>query len=240
MWDNFLKLNLNIILFNLAKRLTEKQKEEIKINFLDYQSVEFLSEKFNCTKTTIIRNLKKSLGEIKYKEILNRLNATFDTKDEKLLENDNRFTNEKNKINKLDDTSISIGRSNEDKINPFESFIEITPLDHDFEDVYQKDISSIPLSEIKLPNVVFLIVKKEIELETKYLKDYPEWQFLPQNDLKRKTIEIHFDLKTAKRICNKDQKVIKVPNTDVFRIVAPILISRGISRLVSAENLISI
>ena len=225
---------------NLAKRLTEKQKEEIKINFLDNQSVEFLSEKFNCTKTTIIRNLKKSLGEIKYKEILNRLNATFDLKNENLLVNDNQQINEKNKINKTDDTSISINISNEDKINPFESFIEITPLDHNFEAVSQKDISSIPLSEIKLPNMVFLIVKKEIELETKYLKDYPEWQFLPQNDLQRKTIEIHFDLKTAKRICNKDQKVIKVPNTDVFRIVAPILMSRGISRIVTAENLISI
>ena len=225
---------------NLAKRLTEKQKEEIKINFLDNQSVEFLSEKFNCTKTTIIRNLKKSLGEIKYNEILNRLNATFDLKNKNLLENDNQQINEINKINKSDDTSISIGISNEDKINPFESFIEITPLDHDFEAVSQKDISSIPLSEIKLPNMVFLIVKKEIELETKYLKDYPEWQFLPQNDLKRKTIEIHFDLKTAKRMCNKDQKVIKVPNTDVFRIVAPILMSRGISRIVTAENLISI
>ena len=224
----------------MAKRLTEKQKEEIKINFLDNQSVEFLSERFNCTKTTIIRNLKKSLGEIKYKEILDRLNVTFDYKDEKLLENKNQLTNEKNKINNPKDTSLSIGRLNKEKINPFESFIEITPLDHDFEDVSQKDISSIPLSEIKLPNMVFLIVKKEIELETKYLKDYPEWQFLPQNDLKRKTIEIHFDLKTAKRMCNKDQKVLKVPNTDVFRIVAPILMSRGISRIVTAENLISI
>ena len=222
----------------MAKRLSEKQKEEIKINFLDNQSVEILSEKFNCTKTTIIRNLKKSLGEKKYKEILNRLNESFDIEGENLLENNNKQTFEENIIKKTEDTSIGI--SNEDKVSPFESFIEITPLDHDFEDVSQKDISSIPLSEIKLPNMVFLIVKKEIELETKYLKDYPEWQFLPQNDLKRKTIEIHFDLKTAKRMCNKDQKVIKVPNTDVFRIVAPILISRGISRIVTAENLISI
>ena len=222
----------------MAKRLTEKQKEEKKIKFLDNQSVEFLSEKYNCTKTTIIRNLKKSIGEIKYKEILNRLNATDDIKNEKFLINNNQQTN--NKTNKTDDTSLPIGLSNEDKINSFESFIEITPLDHDFEAVSQKDISSIPLSEIILPNMVFLIVKKEIELETKYLKDYPEWQFLPQNDLQRKTIEIHFDLKTAKRSCNKDQKVIKVPNTDVFRIVAPILISRGISRIVTAENLISI
>ena len=224
----------------MAKRITEKQKEEIKINFLDNQSVEHLSEKFKCSKTTIIRNLKKSLGEKKYKEILNRLNPTLDLEDEKLAENEIQQTYETNKINKTYETSTSLGRSNEDKINSFESFIEITPLNHDFEDLSQKDISSIPLSEIRLPNIVFLIVKKEIELVTKYLKDYPEWQFLPQNDLKRKTIEIHFDLKIAKRICNKDQKVIKVTNTDVFRIVAPILLSRGISRIVTSENLISI
>ena len=72
------------------------------------------------------------------------------------------------------------------------------------------------------------------------LKDYPEWEFLPKEDLKRKTIEIYFDLKLAKRACSKDQKVIKVPNTDVFRIVSPILISRGISMIVSAENLIAL
>ena len=146
----------------MAKRLTEKQKEEIKINFLANQSVEFLSEKFNCTKTTIIRNLKKSLGEKKYKEILNRLNEPFDVEGENLLENYNKQTFEENIIKNTEDTSIGI--SNEDKISPFESFIEITPLDHDFENVSQKDISSIPLSEINLPNVVFLIVKKEIEL----------------------------------------------------------------------------
>ena len=224
----------------MAKRLTEKQKEEIKINFLDNQSIDNLSEKFNCSKTTIIRNLKKNLGEKKYKEILNRSNPTLDLDDDKLAENEIQQTYETSKINKTYETSTSVGRSNEDKINSFDSFIEITPLNHDFEDLSQKDISSIPLSEIRLPNIVFLIVKKEIELITKYLKDYPEWQFLPQNDLKRKTIEIYFDLKTAKRMCNKDQKVLKVPNTDVFKIVAPILISRGISRIVTSENLISI
>ena len=89
---------------NLAKRLSEKQKEEIKINFLDNQSVEILSEKFNCTKTTIIRNLKKSLGEKKYKEILNRLNEPFYIEGE----NDNKQTFEENIIKKTDDTSIAI------------------------------------------------------------------------------------------------------------------------------------
>ena len=79
-----------LFFFDLAKRLTEKQKEEIKINFLAHQSVEFLSEKFNCTKTTIIRNLKKILGENKYKEIINRSNAQSDIKNERFLENDNQ------------------------------------------------------------------------------------------------------------------------------------------------------
>ncbi len=85
-----------------------------------------------------------------------------------------------------------------------------------------------------------MIVDKKIELEIKLLKDYPEWEFLPNEDLKRKTIEIYCDLKLAKRVCSKDQKVIKVPNTDVFRIVSPILISRGITRIVSAEKLIAL
>ena len=72
------------------------------------------------------------------------------------------------------------------------------------------------------------------------MKDYPEWQFLPNEDLDRKTIEIYLDLKLAKRACSKEQKVIKVHNTDVFRIVSPILISRGISRIVSADKLIAL
>ena len=48
------------------------------------------------------------------------------------------------------------------------------------------------------------------------------------------------DLKIAKKVCSKDQKVIKVPNTNVFQIVSPILISRGISRIVSEEKLIAL
>ena len=85
-----------------------------------------------------------------------------------------------------------------------------------------------------------MIVHKNIELEIKLLKDYPDWEFLPNEDLNRKTIEIFFDLKKAKRVCKKEKKVIKVPNTDVFRIVSPILISRGISRIVTSEKLIAL
>ena len=36
------------------------------------------------------------------------------------------------------------------------------------------------------------------------------------------------------------QGIIKVPNTDVFKVVSPILISRGISRIVSPDQLIAL
>ena len=81
---------------------------------------------------------------------------------------------------------------------------------------------------------------RKIELETKYLKDYPEWQFLSEDELCRRTIEIHNDIKVAKSLCNKEQKVIKVPNTNIFKLVAPFLLSKGISRIVSTDNLIAL
>ena len=85
-----------------------------------------------------------------------------------------------------------------------------------------------------------MVVDKKIELEIKLLKDFPEWDFLPLDDLNRKTIEIFFDLNLAKRSCNKEKKVIKVTNTDVFRIAAPLLIKKGISRIVCTEKLIAL
>ena len=118
--------------------------------------------------------------------------------------------------------------------------MEITPLNCDIENSKQKDLTSVPVSEFVFPKVVYMIVSKKIELETKYLKDYPDWQFLSEDELNKKTIEIYLDLKNAKRICNKEQKVIKVPNTEVFKIVAPILLSKGISRIISADKLIAL
>ena len=123
---------------------------------------------------------------------------------------------------------------------PIDSFFEIAPIDYEMDNSSRKELSSVPLSEVDFPKVVYMVVDKKIELEIKLLKDFPEWQFLPQDDLSRKTIEIFFDLNLAKRSCNKEQKVLKVPNTDVFRIASPTLIAKGISRIICAKNLIAL
>ena len=225
----------------MAKRLSEEQKKIITKSFKVGISVECLAEEFNCTNTTIIRNLKKDLGENIYKELLINNKKSF--RDQNLnekFENDN--TPERTKIqdkhfidNKypIESKTISLPPSDSE-------FIEISPLNIEIENISRKEYSSIPIEEIELPKLVYMIVSKNIELEIKLLSDYPEWEFLPNEDLKRKTIEIYFDLKIAKRNCSKEQKVIKVPNTDVFRISSSILISKGISRIIAAEKLIAL
>ena len=57
-----------VLVFKLPKKLTIEEKKEIIQRFTEGNNIEFLSKKFNCTKLTIIRNLKKDLGEKKYKE----------------------------------------------------------------------------------------------------------------------------------------------------------------------------
>ena len=225
----------------MAKRLSEEQKREITKRFSVGEAIDKLSEDFNCTNSTIIRNLKKSLGEIKYKEL-----TMMGKSSDQILRKEYLYSPiNKDKLIKKD----QIGNKNKDSniVENIEQnflepspFIEITPLNLEIESSPQKDLSSIPISEIDFPKTVFMVVDKKIELEVKYLKDYPNWQFLSNEELNRKTIEIFDDLKLAKRICNKEQKIIKVSNTDVFRLVAPILLSKGISRIVNSDILIAL
>ena len=226
----------------MSKRLTEKQKKEIVKLFISGINIDQISKQFNCTKLTISRNLKNNLDEITYKDLLakSKSNNKLNKNKRKEINNstkDNSKVNQKTNKNEL---KKILNEEIEEDFFKISEFVEITPLHYDVENKSQKDLSSIPISEVVFPKNVFMIVDKQVELEIKYLKEYPEWQFLSEEDLKRKTIQVYFDLKIAKGLCGKEQKVIKVPNTEVFKKVAPILLSRGISRIVSTDNLISL
>ena len=212
-------------------------------SFKSGQSIDTLSQKYSCTRNTIIRNLKKNLGELLFAEIFNK-SKSYNRKlrINKNETNDFLKTNIHNEEFKKDsyDNQVQNKNINESNFAPIESFFEIAPINYEIDNSSRKELSSVPISEVDFPKVVYMIVDKKIELEIKLLKDFPEWEFLPHDDLSRKTIEIFFDLNIARRTCNKEQKVIKVPNTDVFKIAAPFLIAKGITRIVCAENLISL
>ena len=225
----------------MPKKLSDIQKEEIIKGFLSGKNLDQLSEEFSCTKLTISRNIKKKFGDEKYKQFLKR-NISFENHHEKVKDShentDDNIVSEK--INKK--------LVEQDKNELFEdnnflqssSFTEIVPLNLNIDNENRKELTSIPIDEIDFPNIVFMIIDKNTELEIKQLKDFPEWDFLPEDDLRYKTIQIYSDLKEAKRNCRKEQKVIKVPNPNVFKVAAKMILAKGISRIISDKLLISL
>ena len=225
----------------MAKRLTEKNKEEIIKLFIEGKTIENLAVRFNCTQVTISRNLKKGIGEKKFKELTNRAKPPNLDPNNEQIDTCSISKKDLNKFYNLEsENKQTFGGYKNEEIPKMNEFMEITPLDYEIDNAVQKDLSSIPISEIDFPKIVYMIVDKKIELEVKYLREFSDWEFLSKEELNRKTIQIYNELKNAKRFCSKDQKVIKVPNTEVFQIVAPLLLSRGISRIINDEKLIAL
>ncbi len=216
-----------VVLF-VPKKLSELQKKEIKKLFVKGNSIKELANLFEFSIQTITRQLKIMFAENEFNNL----------KKKTLIQNQNTKLN-----NKFSDTDKSLGDNMGLILNESpqeQTFFEVLPVLDGINLDQQKDLTSVPISDVDLPKMVYMIVDKKIELEVKLLKEFPGWDFLSDDELNRKTIEIFFDLKIAKSLCNKEQKVIKVPNTEVFKMVAPILLSRGISRIVSIDKLISL
>ena len=216
----------------MIKKVSASQKEEISSLFVNGVKISEISQKFGFSSSTITRQLQKYFGKERFVEIKNLKKNVQDNKNiDKskagiFLENNNPVS--------VEETSL------ENNLREVSSFFEIPPLDQDIEFDLQKEISSIHISEVSLPQMVYMIVSKNIELESRSLYEFPEWSFLPQEDLNRKVIKIYAELKNAKRECKKDQKVIKVPNSNVFGIASSLLLAKGISRIISETQLISL
>ena len=224
----------------MPKRINDIQRKEITKRFLSGETPDFLAEKFGYTKSTILKHIKESIGT----ELFNNLNKSMKSTYYDTLSKDTIKINKvqekiKQANSNLQEETIE-QNVNENNFLENSSFMELVPLDLDIDNTKRKDLSSIPISQIDFPEMVYIIVDKKIELEIKILRDYPEWHFLPEEDLQIKTIEIYFDLKVAKRDCKKDQKVIKVPNPNVFKIASKIMVSKGITRIICDKQLISL
>ena len=91
-----------------------------------------------------------------------------------------------------------------------------------------------------LPESVYMIVDKKVELDLQSISDLPEWSFLPDNELQRKAILLFTNQRSAKRSCLRSQRVIKIPNTSVFKLSKSYLISKGITRLILEDSIIAL
>ena len=122
-----------------------------------------------------------------------------------------------------------------------ENFEEIAPLVSGFDFDLKKQKSDFEILDYEcLPESVYMIVDKKVELELQLISDLPEWSFLPENELQRKAILLFANQRSAKRICSRSQRVIKIPNTSIFKLSKSYLISKGITRLILDDSIIGL
>ena len=207
----------------MPRKVSESEKKAILDSFISGSEIKEIAKNYNFSAATISRQLRKFLSKNDFENIKEK----------------NTKSN-KNSINKYPKV-VNLENDNVDSIeNSEDNIFEVIPILHG-EDLYQqKDLSSEPLSEVKLPEVVYLIVDKNIELVPKLLKDYPEWSYMPEEDLKRMTLKIFADQRNAKKYCSKNQKSLKIPNSKVFITASNYLKAKGITRIIFDNLLLSL
>ena len=251
----------------ISRRLTKAQKTEILEAYRAGGNSNFLAEKYSCTPATINRTVKTLLSESEYKllkekrsKLINKKvnivdNQTLNEKKEDLIiELDKEFNNPIfKKISSLaiegnDDFSEELYSENKyNKNQEFDKdnnkidnkFAIIEPLITNFDfDKKEKDFEILHYES--LPETVYMLVDKKVELEVKSISDLPEWSFLPETELKRNAILLFSNQRTAKRSCSKNQRVIKIPNTNVFDVSKSYLLLKGITRLIIDDSIIAL
>jgi IS30 family transposase len=120
----------------LTKRLSEGQKKELVENFKSGKSIDVLSKEFDCTKSTISRNLKKNLGDIKYKELIQK-NKSSNEKNTSKKKYNNSLLDKKTDIEGFHKDFIDLKNSEKNRKGldfvPLDSFIEIAPIEYEMD-----------------------------------------------------------------------------------------------------------
>ena len=133
---------------------------------------------------------------------------------------------------------IDVDKQKNDFDNNFEV---IAPLVSDFDFDQEKKKSDFEILNYEsLPESVYMIVDKKVELDLQTISDLPEWWFLPESELERNAIILFPNQRSAKRSCSRNQRVIKIPNTSIFEISKSYLIAKGITRLILEDSIIAV
>ncbi|QKD81813.1 hypothetical protein HPC62_06020 [Thermoleptolyngbya sichuanensis A183] len=88
-----------------------------------------------------------------------------------------------------------------------------------------------PLSEAKLPKSCYLVVDRTSDLVTRPLKDFAGLGLIPDDQEEERTLPVFDNHRVAKRYVRRMQRVVKIPDGQVFLKASPYLQAKGITRL---------
>jgi hypothetical protein len=96
----------------------------------------------------------------------------------------------------------------------------------------QEPVQVQPLLPAVLPESLYMLVDKTVELQARPLREFAELGQLPPDEEERQALQLFVNPRQAKRQCGRSQRVIKMPDAEILLRRASYLQVKGISRLV--------
>ena len=247
------------------RRLSDSEKQDLVGRYKAGESTVALAEVFGCSPNTVTRTVKALLPPEAYAALkASRLKtgtvtpvaeaapvavATADAVQASAAEQDedNAEAVATLALDDADDFGEDTDPAHEeegvaadDSYEASQTFTELVPLVGvaDLSDRLPVEVQ--PLQAGSLPNSVYMLVDKVVELDARPLRDFPELGHLEEAELDRQGLFLYANPRAAKRQCGRSQRVIKVPDTAVFERTSPYLLARGITRLVMDGSLIAL
>lgn len=97
--------------------------------------------------------------------------------------------------------------------------------------LFQGALEVLPLTAAAWPRMCYLVVDRSAELITRPLKDFGDLGQIPPEETSQITLPIFDNHRVARRFSNRRERVIKVPNPQIFLKATDHLAAKGITRL---------
>ena len=252
-----------------ARRLSDSEKQDLVGRYKAGESTAALAESFGCSPNTVSRTVKALLPPEAYAALKasrqkggTAVAATqplleippldgFSTVDLPSVQIDTpeasagEFSAEEASNLALDDAADFAEVSDDqgtalEEPAPMDVFTELVPLIGVAGLSGSAPMETQPLSPGVLPDSVYMLVDKVVELDARPLRDFPELGPLDTADQDRQGLFLFTNPRAAKRQCGRSQRVIKVPDTTVFERTSSYLLKRGITRLVMEGTVVAL
>ncbi|KZR90824.1 DDE transposase family protein [Synechococcus sp. MIT S9508] len=251
-------------------RLTDSQKQELLVRYRSGESSAVLAAFYGCSPNTVSRTVRALLTPEQYDELKSvRARAATTTPEadpvgapelpeaakgpgqlsERFVEPEQLEAEEGDGSAPLAlDDADDFGGDDADDVGDDEAFDgtsddvfqEIAVLPVDLPQVSREQVSCRPFAAGVLPDSVYMLVDKTVELDPRPLSEFPELGVLNPEELVRQALCLYSSPRSAKRQCGRSQRVIKVPDTKVFESTSRHLLARGITRLLLEGALYSL
>ena len=252
-----------------ARRLSDSEKQELVGRYKAGESTAALAETFGCSPNTVSRTVKALLPPEAYAALKasRQKGGTVAVAAQPLLEippldvpssvdaasaesatpetSAEELSADESSSLVLDDAADFAEASDDqgsalEELVPMDVFTELVPLIGVAGLSGSAPMETQPLSPGVLPDSVYMLVDKVVELDARPLRDFPELGPLDTVDQDRQGLFLFANPRAAKRQCGRSQRVIKVPDTTVFERTSSYLLKRGITRLVMEGTVVAL